>query len=317
MTIQSGHIVKNLISTESVIINKVQKLGNCFSVSYTGVNTQRANTKVISSNELEALEILTEEGTFNFKGDPVKFALFAEAERINSAYQFDPLFAVNCSIIDPLPHQVEAVYKFLLPLPKIRFLLADDTGAGKTIMTGLLIKELMMRGLVERILIVTPGGLTKQWQEDELAVKFNIPFTLVNRSLFSSDPNVFHTAQRIITSIDFILREDVLNVASNSHWDLIVFDECHKLSAYDYGNKQYLSLRYKAAQILSQQCEHILLLTATPHRGRVDTFKKLLQLLDEDIFATNEIASTRIKEIEHNGINKFFIRRLKEDMKDW
>ncbi len=184
-------------------------------------------------------------------------------------------------------------------------------------MTGLLIKELMMRGLVERILIVTPGGLTKQWQEDELAVKFNIPFTLVNRNIFSSDPNVFHTAQRIITSLDFIAREDVLNVASNSHWDLIVFDESHKLSAYDYGNKQYLSLRFKAAHVLSQQCEHILLLTATPHRGRVDTFKILLKLLDEDIFATVEIASTRIKEIEHNGINKFFIRRLKEDMKDW
>ena len=93
--------------------------------------------------------------------------------------------------------------------------------------------------------------------------------------------------------------------------------KCHKLSAYDYGTKQYLSQRYKAAQILSQQCEHILLLTATPHRGRTDTFKKLLQLLDEDIFATDEIASTRVKELEHNGINKFFIRRLKEDMKDW
>jgi len=317
MPIQQGQIVKNLIPSEPVIINKVQKLGNSVSISYTGVNTNRANTKVISANDFDGLEILTKEGSFNFKGDPTRFALFTEAERINSAYQFDPLFAVNCSIIDPLPHQVEAVYKFLLPLPKIRFLLADDTGAGKTIMSGLLIKELMMRGLVERILIVTPGGLTKQWQEDEMAIKFNIPFTLVNRSLFSSDPNVFHTAQRIITSIDFISREDVLNVASNSHWDLIVFDECHKLSAYDYGRKQYLSLRYKAAQVLSKQCEHILLLTATPHRGRTDTFKKLLQLLDEDIFATDEIASTRIKELEHNGINKFFIRRLKEDMKDW
>jgi len=109
----------------------------------------------------------------------------------------------------------------------------------------------------------------------------------------------------------------VLNVASNSHWDLIVFDECHKLSAYDYGQKQYLSLRYKAAEVLAKQSEHLLLLTATPHRGRTDTFKKLLQLLDEDIFATDEIASKRIKELEHNGINKFFIRRLKEDMKDW
>ncbi|MBN2634833.1 MAG: DUF3883 domain-containing protein [Prolixibacteraceae bacterium] len=317
MSIEPGQIVKNLIPNEPVTINLVQPLGNMVSLKYTGVNTNKSNSKVISATEFEQLIVLTEEGTFNFKGDPTRFALFAEAERINSAYQFDPLFAVNCSIIDPLPHQVEAVYKFLLPLPKIRFLLADDTGAGKTIMTGLLIKEMMMRSLVERILIVTPGGLTKQWQEDEMGIKFNIPFTLVNRSLFSSDPNIFHTAQRIVTSIDFISREDVLNVASNSHWDLIVFDESHKLSAYDYGQKQYLSQRYKAGQVLSQQCEHILLLTATPHRGRIDTFKKLLQLLDEDIFATDEIASTRVKELEHNGINKFFIRRLKEDMKDW
>jgi superfamily II DNA or RNA helicase len=314
---QIGQIVKNLIPNEPVTINQIQLLGSMVSVKYTGVNTSKASTKVLTNQEFDNLEILTEEGSFNFKGDPERFALFAEAERINSAYQFDPLFAVNCSVIDPLPHQVEAVYKFLLPQPKIRFLLADDTGAGKTIMTGLLIKELLMRGWAERILIVTPGGLTKQWQEDEMGIKFNIPFTLVNRSLFSSDPNIFHTANRIVTSIDFISREDVLNVAGNSNWDLIVFDECHKLSAYDYGIKQYLSQRYKAAQVLSQQCEHLLLLTATPHRGRTDTFKKLLQLLDEDIFATAEIASTRVKELGHNGINKFFIRRLKEDMKDW
>ncbi len=315
--VETGQIVKNLIPSEPVTINKVQKLGSMVSLAFTGVNTNRANTKVISLADYENLEVLTKEGSFNFTGDPVKFALFAEAERINSAYQFDPLFAVNCSIVDPLPHQVEAVYKFLLPLPKIRFLLADDTGAGKTIMTGLLIKELMMRGLLERILVITPGGLTKQWQEDEMYAKFNIQFTLVNRSLFSSDPNIFHTSPRIVTSIDFISREDILNVAVNSHWDMIVFDEAHKLSAYDYGTKVYKSKRYQAAQMLSQQCEHLLLLTATPHRGRTDTFKKLLQLLDEDIFATDEIASARVKEIEHNGINKFFIRRLKEDMKNW
>jgi superfamily II DNA or RNA helicase len=120
-----------------------------------------------------------------------------------------------------------------------------------------------------------------------------------------------------VTSIDFISRDDVLNVAGNAHWDLIVFDEAHKLSAYTYAAKQYFSKRYKTAQTLSQQCEHLLLLTATPHRGRKDTFKMLLQLLDEDIFATEELASTRIKKIEHNGVNKFFIRRLKEEMKDW
>lgn len=317
MQVQIGQIIKNLIPSEPVVVNKVQLLGASISISYTGISTNKNSSKVISQQELDTLELLTTEGSFNFQGDPVKFSLFAEAERISSAYQFDPLFAVNCSIVDPLPHQVEAVYKFLLPLPKIRFLLADDTGAGKTIMTGLLLKELLLRDAIERVLIVTPGGLTKQWQEDEMAVKFNIPFTLVNRAAFSADPNVFHTAPKIVTSIDFISREDVMNVAMNAHWDLIVFDEAHKLSAYDYGQKQYLSQRYKAAQTLAQQCEHLLLLTATPHRGRADTFKKLLQLLDEDIFATDELASARIKEFEHNGINKFFIRRLKEDMKDW
>ncbi len=317
MQVEPGQIIKNLIPAEPVTIIKVQPLGSSLSITYTGVNSNRTSSKVISQADLVQLELLTTEGSFNFQGDPVKFALFAEAERISSAYQFDPLFAVNCSIVDPLPHQVEAVYKFLLPLPKIRFLLADDTGAGKTIMTGLLLKELLLRDTIERVLIVTPGGLTKQWQEDEMAIKFNIPFTLVNRAAFSADPNVFHTAPKIVTSIDFISREDVMNVAGNAHWDLIVFDEAHKLSAYDYGQKQYLSLRYKAAQSLSQQCEHLLLLTATPHRGRADTFKKLLQLLDEDIFATDELASARVKEFEHNGINKFFIRRLKEDMRDW
>ncbi|MBA4124436.1 MAG: DUF3883 domain-containing protein [Acidobacteria bacterium] len=317
MDVTTGQIVKNLVAAEPVTITQIQDLGSMISVKFTGVNSNVSSNKIITREAFEKLEVLTAQGVFNFTGDPKKFGLFAEAERINSAYQFDPLFAVNCSIVDPLPHQVEAVYKFLLPLPKIRFLLADDTGAGKTIMTGLLLKELMMRGVIERVLIVTPGGLTKQWQEDELAVKFNLPFTLVNRSIFASDPNVFHTAPRIVTSIDFISREDVLNVAGNSHWDLIVFDESHKLSAYEYGSKIYRSQRYEAAYKLSKQCEHILLLTATPHRGRTDTFKMLLQILDEDIFATEEIASTRIRELETGGINKFFIRRLKEDMKDW
>jgi superfamily II DNA or RNA helicase len=315
--IEVNQIIKNLISSEPVTIIKVQPLGNMYSLRYVGVNTNKTSTKVVSKEQFEALEILTSEGEFNFKGDPDKFVMYTEAERIHSAYQFDPLFAINCSIVDPLPHQVEAVYRFLLPQPKIRFLLADDTGAGKTIMTGLLLKELIMRGVIERILIVTPGGLTKQWQEDEMGVKFNIPFTLVNRSLFTADPNIFRAANKIVTSIDFISREDVLSVVSNTSWDMVIFDEAHKLSAYEYGQKTYKSKRYEAAYVLAGQCEHLLLLTATPHRGRTDTFKKLLQLLDEDIFATDNVASDRVKELEKNGLNKFFIRRLKEDMKDW
>jgi superfamily II DNA or RNA helicase len=315
--IEEKSIVKNLIPSEAVIVNNIQQLGAMYSIKYTGVNTNKSSSKVVSKLEFEALQALTTEGTFNFRGDPHKFVLFAEAERINSAYQFDPLFAINCSIVDPLPHQVEAVYKFLLPQPKIRFLLADDTGAGKTIMAGLLLKELLMRNIIERILIITPGGLTKQWQEDEMGVKFNIPFTLVNRSIFNSDPNIFRTADHVVASIDFICREDVQNNLKNTNWDIVIFDEAHKLSAYEYGQKTYKSRRYEAAHHLAQQCEHLLLLTATPHRGRKDTFKKLLQLLDEDIFATDDIAAKRVKELGNDGLNKFFIRRLKEDMKDW
>ncbi|MBZ4676293.1 MAG: helicase [Anaerophaga sp.] len=127
--IEPGQIVKNLIPTESVIVTKVQRLGKMYSLTYNGINSHKVNTKVVDESTFQNLEILTSVGSFNFTGDPVRFSLFAETERIHSAYQFDPLFAVNCSIVDPLPHQVEAVYKYLLPLPKIRFLLADDTGA--------------------------------------------------------------------------------------------------------------------------------------------------------------------------------------------
>ena len=317
LKIEVGSIVSGLTLAESVEITKIQALGKKYSLSYTGVNSHRTGSKIVTTEQIEALEVLTAEGEFNFKGDPQRFVLYAEAERIKSAYQFDPLFAINCSVVDPLPHQVEAVYKFLLPQPKIRFLLADDTGAGKTIMTGLLLKELMLRHYVERVLIITPGGLTKQWQEDEMGVKFNIPFKLVNRSVFSSEPTVFQNSDRVVASIDFVSREDIMNVLSKTSWDMVIFDEAHKLSAYEYGEKIYKSKRYEVAHLLAQQCEHILLLTATPHRGRKDTFKRLLQLLDEDVFATADLATERVRELSETGSNKFFIRRLKEDMKDW
>lgn len=315
--VEVGQIVNGLIPNDAAKVTKIRPLGNKWSVSFIGVNSNKVSSKVLTDEQIAQLSAVTTEGAFNFKGDPERFVMYAEAERIKSAYQFDPLFAINCSVVDPLPHQVEAVYKYLLPQPKIRFLLADDTGAGKTIMTGLLLKELLMRGIVERVLIVTPGGLTKQWQEDEMGVKFNIPFSLVNRSIFSSEPTIFQDKNRIVASIDFICREDVIKVLSKTNWDMIIFDEAHKLSAYDYGEKTYRSRRYEAAELLSLRCEHMLLLTATPHRGRADTFKRLMQLLDEDIFATPELAAERVKEMGQNGINKFFIRRLKEDMRDW
>lgn len=312
-----GKIIKNLIPEEPVVIINVNNLGDDYSIRFIGKNSNRVSTKIVSQDIFEKLEVISEEGKFNFGGDPEHFKLYCEAERIKSAYQFDPLFAVNCSIVDPLPHQIEAVYKYLLPLPKIRFLLADDTGAGKTIMTGLLIKELMIRGLIERTLIITPGGLTKQWLEDEMLLKFNLPFKLVNRAIFDSDPNIFNTCNHIITSLDFVRNDDVLEVMQKSSWEMLIVDEAHKLSAFDYGNRKYVSKRYEAIFKISQNADHLLLLTATPHRGRTDTFKNLLQLLDIDIFASDNLVTERVNEIGENGVNKFFIRRLKEEMKDW
>jgi superfamily II DNA or RNA helicase len=310
-------IVLNLSPAEPVTILRVKPMGEDVGLTFFGNNTNRRQTLVLTQDEVAALEVITEEGQFNFTGDANAFSLFVEAERIHAAYQFDPLFAVNCSVVDPLPHQVEAVYKNLLPLPRIRFLLADDTGAGKTIMAGLLIKELIIRGVAERILIVTPGGLTKQWQEDELQLKFNLSFELVNRERFNSDPNIFNNADRVVTSIDFLCREDVINNVAETEWDMIIVDEAHKLSAYQNGNRQYKSLRYDAIQRMSSKCEHLLLLTATPHRGRKDTFRMLLQLLDEDIFANDALVDERINDLGKTGANKFFIRRLKEEMRDW
>lgn len=317
MRLTPGLIIRNITPHEPVRLTKVSAMGNMTALHYTGINSNISNNRLVSQDELEKLEVISEEGIFNFSGDPEKFKLYAEAERIFSAYQFDPLFAVNCSIIDPLPHQVEAVYKYLLPLLNIRFLLADDTGAGKTIMTGLLIKEMMMRDLVDRILIITPGGLTKQWQEDELGLKFNLPFKLVNRAIFNGDPNVFTSSSKLVASIDFIRSDDVLNVLEAVTWDMVIVDEAHKLSAFDYGQKRYRSKRYQALEKIAAKSEHLLLLTATPHRGRTDTFRNLLQLLDEDVFASDTLVTSRINEINESGINKYFIRRLKEQMKDW
>lgn len=317
MELSQGLIIKNLIPHEPVKITRIVPLGNMTSIYFTGINSNISSNRLLSDEDIDRLEIISKDGVFSFSGDPDKFILYAEAERIYSAYQFDPLFAVNCSVIDPLPHQVEAVYKYLLPLPNIRFLLADDTGAGKTIMTGLLIKELMMRDLVDRILIITPGGLTKQWQEDELGLKFNLPFKLVNRAIFNGDPNIFTSSSKLVTSIDFIRSDDVLNVLETVSWDMVIVDEAHKLSAFDYGQKRYRSKRYQALEKIAVKSEHLLLLTATPHRGRTDTFRNLLQLLDEDIFASDTLVTSRINEINESGINKFFIRRLKEQMKDW
>lgn len=330
-----GDIVSGLDPSDLVEIRRIAPFGSKTLVEGIGVQSRREIKRPLTIEELSVL-IKIRGKVHSFKGDPVTFLLGAEAERIRIAHQFDPLFAVNSSIVDPLPHQVEAVYKYLLPLPRIRFLLGDDTGAGKTIMTGLLIKELLFRGVIKKILIITPGGLTKQWKEEELQEKFGLYARLVNRASFDAEPGQFARYEEgiFVTSIDFLARnEGCLKAAEEAQWDMVVVDEAHKLSAYEYGSKLEESGRYKAVKALAKKTDHLLFLTATPHRGRKDTFRRLLLLLDEDLFQKDEHVEYHVQEqvssygnipeeIEDEkpiskARNRFFLRRLKEEMVDW
>ena len=169
--ISTGDIVSGFDPAELVEIRKISPFGNKTLVEAVGLESRREMRRPLTPEQLAHL-VRIRSGGYSFDGDAETFLLGTEAERIRIAYQFDPLFAVNSSVIDVLPHQVDAVYRYLLPLPRIRFLLADDTGAGKTIMAGLLIKELMFRGVISKILIITPGGLTRQWRDEMQKVVF-------------------------------------------------------------------------------------------------------------------------------------------------
>jgi len=329
--IAPGDIVEGLLPDQLAEVLSVRRLGENFVVKAIGCTTPLREERVLTPAQFAALRKVRG-ATYSYDGHAEFFLLGAEAERIRVAYQFDPLFAVNASIVDPLPHQVEAVYRYLLTLPRIRFLLADDTGAGKTIMTGLLIKELLFRGVIQKILIITPGGLTKQWKEEELEGKFGLNARLVNRLTFEAEPDQFARSDEgiFVTSIDFLARNEAcLKAAAKVSWDLVVVDEAHKLSAYEYGTKVEESERYKAVKALAPTTTHLLFLTATPHRGRKDPFRRLLALLDEDLFQTDEHVTARVREQTASyGIyapdsdvthapNHFFLRRLKEEMVDW
>ncbi|RMG55935.1 MAG: DEAD/DEAH box helicase [Acidobacteria bacterium] len=326
-----GDIVAGLEPSEYVEIRQITSFGPRILVEGIGVTSRREIQRPLTQEQLQQLRKVRG-ADYTFDGDAGAFLLGVEAERIRIAHQFDPLFAVNSSVVDILPHQVEAVYRYLLPLPRIRFLLADDTGAGKTIMAGLLIKELLFRAVISKVLIITPGGLTRQWQ-DEMREKFGLIFRLINRISFEAEPGQFaHDEGFFITSVDFIARhEGCLNAAKETSWDMIVVDEAHKLSAYEYGTKVERSDRYRAVEALASQTDHLLFLTATPHRGRKDTFRRLLMLLDADLFQKDELVTRRIREAVTNyatetfeseaaisrARNRFFLRRLKEEMIDW
>ncbi|MDW8336962.1 MAG: helicase-related protein [Tepidimonas sp.] len=221
---------------------------------------------------------------FDAPGEDFKLAV--EALRIDLAYLFDPMMAVHTSNVEPLPHQITAVYESMLPRQPLRFVLADDPGAGKTIMAGLFIRELTMRADAQRVLIVAPGSLVEQWQ-DEMYEKFGLEFTLFSRELVeqSRGGNPFDDIDLLIARMDQLARaEDLRAKMEHTHWDLVVVDEAHKLSANYFGNKVNKTKRFQLGELLGRITRHFLLMTATPHKGKEEDFQLFLSLLDADRF---------------------------------
>jgi len=230
---------------------------------------------------------LTMTQPWTFDSDGGLFRLASEAYRIHLAHLFDPYLAVHCSLLEHLPHQITAVYGEMLPRQPLRFLLADDPGAGKTIMAGLLIKELMIRADIERCLIVAPGSLVEQWQA-ELAERFGMQFAILTReSIESSLPgNPFSAAPLLIARLDMLSRRPDLQeqLQQAKEWDLVVCDEAHRMSASVSGQNITYTKRYQLGRQLSKRCRHFLLMTATPHNGKEEDFRLFMSLLDADRF---------------------------------
>jgi superfamily II DNA or RNA helicase len=233
-----------------------------------------------------SIHLAMTERPWAFDGDGEQFKLAVEAKRIDLAFLFDPMMAVHTSNVDPLPHQITAVYESLLPAQPLRFVLADDPGAGKTIMAGLYIRELLMRADARRIVIVAPGSLVEQWR-DELFEKFGLEFRIFSKDLDAASPsgNPFEDHDQLIVRLDQMSRsEELQEKLCLAGWDLVVFDEAHKLSAHFYGSKIEKTGRFNLAERLGQHTRHLLLMTATPHNGKEEDFQLFLSLLDSDRF---------------------------------
>ncbi len=312
MEIKSGMVVESPLFPEPVKVEKVERLGQYIRIVGATIRSNAYINRVLTRDELETLKVFSY--VTDFSASPENVFLALEAYRFRLASLFDPILAMNVSRVDPLPHQIEAVYGYILRLPRIRFMIADDPGAGKTIMAGLVIKELKLRGLARRILIVVPGHLKDQWLR-EMKERFSENFIVVDRHAMSArfGENVWERESQVITSIDFAKRDEILSTLSNVSWDLVIVDEAHKMAAYRYGDKISKTARYRLGEVLSRNTEHLLFLTATPHKGDPENFRLLLDLLEPGFFADQKMLMESIMRKE----NPLFIRRLKEDLRDF
>ena len=232
------------------------------------------------------LSVEGRQARWSFDADGETFTLASEARRIRLAHLFDPMLAVHLSQVQPLPHQIRAVYGEMLPRQPLHFVLADDPGSGKTIMAGLYIKELLLRSDVARCLVVAPGGLVAQWQ-DELGEKFGLEFDILGREAIeaSRSGNPFAERDLVIARMDHLSRnDDVQARLQATEWDLVVVDEAHRMSAHYDGDDVRETRRYKLGKLLASTTRHFLLLTATPHSGKEEDFGLFMALVDPDRF---------------------------------
>src|SRR5881296_2625379 len=280
--------VRGLLPDSLVTVVNVQWFGSeALELTYKTPTGKVANELLYRHDE-SRLEVVEQGRPWSFDGDGGRFRLVSEAHRIRLAHLFDPVLAVHTSLVEPLPHQITAVYEAMLPRQPLRFLLADDPGAGKTIMAGLLMKELIARGDLHRCLIVCPGSLAEQWQ-DELYRRFHLPFEILTNDKLEAarTGNWFLETNLVIARLDKLSRnEDVQEKlkAPDGGWDLVVCDEAHKMSATYFGGEIKYTKRYKLGQLLSTLTRHFLLMTATPHNGKEEDFQLFMALLDGDRF---------------------------------
>ncbi|MEG4031545.1 MULTISPECIES: helicase-related protein [unclassified Microcoleus] len=320
--LSKGVKLKGILPNTTVTVVDVSKCGNdAVTVVYRNDDNGRLEDQVIYRSDEQNLEIVRQQKyAWRFDADGALFRLVSEALRIDFAHLFDRFLAIHTSQVEPYPHQITAVYEEMLPRQPLRFLLADDPGAGKTIMAGLLIKELMMRGDLQRCLIVVPGNLVIQWQR-ELKDKFELNFKILSNDDIKTTltENVFEKMPLVIARVDKLKRDKssqekkLQENIKSIEWDLIICDEAHKMSASFSGGEVKLTKRYKLGQILSdsETTRHFLLMTATPHNGKEEDFQLFMGLLDPDRF------EGKFRNGVHYADTSDMMRRmLKEDLVD-
>ena len=285
--IKNGSILRGVVPIQSVEVVSVEWIGQqAVNLVYRAPGGNVAETTLYRDDEAR-IELEQRGRAWSFDADGAMLRLVTEANRIKLAHHFDPYLAIHTSLVDPLPHQISAVYGEMLPRQPLRFLLADDPGAGKTIMAGLLIKELIARSDLERCLVVAPGSLVEQWQ-DELGEKFALEFDILTRDMIenSRSGNPFNDHNRMIVRLDVLARNEELQekLSQSTEWDLVICDEAHRMSATYFGGEAKYTKRYRLGQRLGEVCRHLLLMSATPHNGHEQDFQLFMALLDGDRF---------------------------------